>query len=115
VLSIHLYYFYNSKNVVIIKNIFAEKIIYDYDGVSKTIDLDGKEKIEVHMMSSVYRRSKIKIAPFEPYHYAIIITKAANYVITCLVMPNIIEEFDKLGIKYTKKLRFFPYIRKEYY
>jgi hypothetical protein len=115
VLSIHLYYFYNSKNIVIIKNIFAEKIIYDYDGVSKTINLDGKEKIEVHLTPSMYSGRKIQIFPFEQYHYAIIITKEANYVITCLVMKDIMKEFDKLGIKYTKKWRFFPFIREESY
>lgn len=115
VLSIHLYYFYNSKNIVIIKNIFAEKIIYDYDGVSKTINLDGKEKIEVHLTPSMYSGRKIQLFPFEQYHYAIIITKEANYVITCLVMKDIMKELDKLGIKYTKKWRAFPYFRKEYY
>jgi hypothetical protein len=114
VLFIHFQYLYNSRNIIILKNPFTEKIIYDSSGLSRTINFEDIEKIEVHMVPSMYRGSNFKMLPFEPYHYAIIITKAANYVITCLVMPNIMEEFDKLGIKYTKKRRFFPYIRKEY-
>jgi hypothetical protein len=115
VILIHFYFLYKSKNITILKNPFIEKIIFDIDGKSRIISLDGKEKIEVHLPPSLFRGDKISWFPFEDYHYAIIITKEANYVITCLVMPKIMEEFDKLGIKYTKKWRFFPYIRKEYY
>jgi phosphoglycerol transferase MdoB-like AlkP superfamily enzyme len=115
VLVLHFQYKNKSKNIVILKNRFVENIIYDTDGKSVILNLDGKEKIEVHLPPSMYRGGKMKMLPYEPYHYAIIITKDANYVITCLVMPNIMEEFDKLGIKYTKKWRAYPYIRKEYY
>ena len=108
---LHFQYNKVNKHTSIIIEHEERQFIYVTKTSKKSIYFHEIQKIEIHMMPSVYRGSNFQFLPFEQYHYAVIYTTNEKIIITCLAMKNLMKVFSALNLKINRIKRIFPNIR----
>lgn len=113
VFYLHFQYYKANKQDSFIIDKVNRQIIYKANSLERTINFNDLQKIEVHMMPSVYRNSNIQIAPFEHYYYAVIYSSNDRFIITCLLMKESYKVFNDLNLdlKINRIKRIFPNIK----
>jgi len=105
---LHLqYYYYNHRCIFNILPEQSKFIWTDKQEKSETIAFNEISKIIVFMSPSWYRRSKIRIVPFEDYHYAKIYTSSGReIVITSLMTPRVEDAMGEIkGVEIERKIK----------
>ncbi len=110
VFYLHIEYYYFNKGMRLEVYSYKKMLIYtDKSGKTETYNFNELSKIIVYMSPNMYSGRNFKIAPFESYHYAKIITKdVREIIITCLLVPRLREFASNLiGVEVEKKRRIF--------
>ena len=85
----------------------SQKLVFFSRKGSRELSFNNIAKIEMFMAPSYFRESKIQFLPFEPFHFAKIISKNGDKIIlTSLVIENLFEELRKInGVEIIRKKR----------
>jgi hypothetical protein len=112
VLTLHIqYYLVNRKTNFIIDPEYKRFILKN--GIDSTeISSSNVEQIDIYMMPSIYRGSKIQIMPFENYHYAIIYYQNGKFKITSLLSNDLYKELRIQDINLRKIKCIYPYVKR---
>jgi hypothetical protein len=113
VLYLHIEYYYFNKGTTLDVDLLQNKLVYySKSGEIKTIRFDELKEIVYYMAPSWHRTIKMKMAPWEHYHYAIILTKdGEKIIITSLMVPNVEKALSEIkGVPTEIKNRIMPII-----
>lgn len=110
VLFLHFQYFYANKNLTFSSELDNKRFIFSNNEFRKTVNFSDVKKIDIYMVPSMYRGSNIQLLPFEDYHYAIIKTHNEDFIVTSLLVKNLVKEFKNLGISVERHKCLYPYI-----
>jgi hypothetical protein len=111
-LFIHYQYRKYNKEMELFVNGHSRSISIIYQGVKHSFHFDQIKNIKLALMPTLYRGSDRGINAWELYHYAVLETKdGKQFVITCLLVNNLREYFEDLGLETIKVRKLFPWIR----
>ncbi len=108
---IHAQYFHLNKDAKLIVNRVGRMMTVSYKDSTHSFGFDRIKRVEVSLMTNLYNGATKGWALWEVYNYAVIeIEDGERFVITLLMVNNLVSFFESLGLHVKKERMYFPWI-----
>ena len=110
-LIIHTQYLKYNKDVKLIIDKSNRIMTISYRDATHSFSFDDIKYVQISMMANLYRGAKKGLVVWEGYTYAAIVTEGGErFIITRLLINDLMTFFKDLGLIVIKKKIYFPFI-----
>jgi len=108
---LHFQYYEINKATRIIVDKDSRTLTIESDGTKQLINLNQIEKIRLVLGAYLYKGRKRGMNSWDLYHHAIVeVEGGKRFIITCLLINDLRNFFDDLGLEVVKIRRVYPFI-----
>ena len=113
---VHTEYFMYNRDLTLVIDKFNKVMTISYGDSTHRINFAEIKRVQVSMTANPYNGQTWTLLPQELYQYATIMTEnGERFIITRLLINDLIPFFRDLGLFVTKKRVFFPFIWEDRY
>ena len=108
---IHFQYLWLNKHVQLRLNAANRTLTVRVNDICESFHFDEVRRVEIYLVSALYRGRKAGWSVWDRYHYAIVeIDGGKQFVITCLLMNDLRQFFKDIQVSSTWKRVIFPVV-----